>query len=359
MSNRIYNFNAGPAVLPVEVLETTKENLLNYQGSGLGVMELSHRSPEFTEIIETAEANVRELLNVNDDYAVLFTTGGASTQFSMVPMSFLPKDKTASYIITGSWSKKAAKEASKFGEVHIAASSEDNNFNYIPKSYDIAASSAYVHFTSNNTIAGTQWSSEPEVGDAELICDASSDIMHKGLDVTKYGLIYAGAQKNLGPSGVTLVILKKSLLDRMPATLPVMQDYRTYVEKKSLYNTPPTLPIYVVGEVLKWLKKNGGLNAMEKQNRDKAAVLYNCIDNNDFFVGTAANDSRSCMNVTFRLKNEDLEAAFIKEAKEAGFAGLKGHRSVGGMRASIYNACPTEAVNELVNFMTEFAKKNG
>jgi len=296
---------------------------------------------------------------LSSELAATFTTGGASTQFSMVPMALLPKNKTADYIITGSWSKKAIKEAGKFGEVNVAASSEDKNFTYIPKTYQLSNDPAYVHFTSNNTIFGTQFSSEPNVGGARLICDASSDILHKKLDISKYSVIYAGAQKNLGPSGVTLVILNKALLDEVPEGLPVMQDYRTYASKQSLYNTPPTFPIYLVGEVFKWLKKKGGLDAIEKQNREKAGVLYSFIDGNDFFVGTAETDSRSCMNVTFRLKKEDLEATFIKEAKDAGFAGLKGHRSVGGMRASIYNAFPANGITELVSFMTEFAKKNG
>ena len=359
MENRIFNFSAGPAVLPEEVLQTVRENLLNYQGSGLGVMEMSHRGPEFTEIIESAEKNLRDLLGIGDDYAVLFATGGATNQFSMVPMNLLSQGATADYILTGAWSKKAVSEAKKFGEINIAASSEEKNFGFIPKEYALSSEPAYVHFTSNNTIFGTQFSSEPEVGGAQLVCDASSDFLHKKLDVSKYGVIYAGAQKNLGPAGVTLVIIRRELLERTPDGLPVLLDYRTYSEKKSLYNTAPTFPIYVVGEVLKWIQQSGGLDAMEKKNRDKATMIYNCLDASDFYRGTAETESRSVMNVTFRLPSEDLEGTFIKAAKEAGFSGVKGHRSVGGVRASIYNAFPTAGLEAFVSFMKEFEATQG
>ncbi len=358
--DRIYNFSAGPAVLPVEVLEIVKENILNYNKSGMGVMELSHRSPEFTEIIESAEANLRELLSIGSDYSVLFCTGGASTQFSMVPMNLKGGGEgPCSYIVTGSWSKKALAEAKRFSETHVCGSSEDKNFSYLPGTLDIPQNAAYVHFTSNNTIFGTQYSEEPDTNGAPLICDASSDFLHKKLDIDKYGLIYAGAQKNLGPAGVSIIIVRKDLLERVPADLPKMLDYKTYVDANSLYNTPPTFPIYVVGEVFKWLKANGGLEKMAGRNKEKADILYNFIDESEFYRGTAEKDSRSLMNVCFRLKNEDLEAEFIKVAKESGFNGLKGHRSVGGVRASIYNAFPKRGVEDLVKFMAQFSEAHG
>ena len=358
MSGRIYNFSAGPAVLPVEVVETVKENLLNYQGSGLGVMEMSHRGPQFKEIIESAESNLKELLDINDDYEVIFTTGGASNQFSAVPLNLCPEGKTADYVVSGSWAKKALKEASRFKETNVAGDSSDKNFSYIQKDLNLSANSAYLHFTSNNTIAGTQYRTEPEVGDVPLVCDASSDLLHKKLDVSKYGLIYAGAQKNLGPAGVTVVIIRKDLLERIPENLPTMLDYRTYVEGKSLANTPPTFPIYVVGEVFKWLKSTGGLDARLKLNEEKAAVLYDYVESTDFYQALAVKEDRSLMNVTFKLSNEELQDAFLKEAKSQGLDGLKGHRSVGGLRASIYNAFPKEGVVALVDFMKDFASKN-
>jgi len=273
-------------------------------------------------------------------------------------MHFLGQGKVADFILTGSWSKKAVKEAKKFGEVHIAASSEDKNFSYVPKELEFAGNSSYVHFTSNNTIFGTQWKHEPEVGNRTLICDASSDILHKKLDINKYGLLYAGAQKNLGPAGVTLVIIRRDLLQKANKDLPVMMDYRTYAENKSLYNTPPCFAIYILGETFKWLKNMGGLDAIEKQNQKKAKELYDFIDGHDSYEGTTAKDSRSLMNVCFLMKNRDLESRFIKEAQGAGFSGLKGHRSVGGMRASIYNAFPPEGVTDLISFMKDFAGKN-
>ncbi len=354
---RIYNFSAGPAVLPVKVVEKVRDNLLNFDGCGMGVMELSHRGPQFKQIIEDCEANLRELLSIGSDYAVVFTTGGATNQFSMVPMNLAKADGgAASYVVTGSWSKKALAEAKRFTETQVAGTSEDKNFSYLPKNLDIPQNASYVHFTSNNTIFGTQYQNEPEAGGNALVCDASSDFLHKKLDVSKYGLIYAGAQKNLGPAGVTIAIIRKDLLERAPDSLPKMLDYRTYVEGASLSNTPPAFPIYVVGEVLKWLKDQGGLDKMEARNREKAAILYDYIDGNDFYAGTAEKESRSVMNVCFRLKDENLEAEFIKVAGESGFNGLKGHRSVGGVRASIYNAFPKEGVEELVKFMGQFAE---
>lgn len=359
MSKRLYNFSAGPAVLPVEVLETVKENIVNYNNTGLGVMEMSHRSKPFIKIAEEAEANLRELLSISDDYAVLFLQGGATLQFSMAPMNILGKDQVANYLISGYWSEKALAEAKKVGETHVAASSKDKNHTYIPKQVSLSEKAAYLHFTSNNTIFGTQFKTEPQAGAVPLVCDASSDFLHKKLDVSKYGIIYAGAQKNLGPSGVTVVILRKDLLSRIPQGLPIMLDYKTHVENKSMYNTPPTFPIYVVGEVLKWLKKNGGLDAMEKRNRDKAKKLYDALDASSLFTGVAEKDDRSIMNVTFRSKSADLDQVFIKESEAAGFVDLKGHRSVGGMRASIYNAFPLEGIDALIQFIQQFEKKNG
>lgn len=352
---RVFNFSPGPAVMPVEVLETVKENLLSYNGSGLGVMELSHRGKHFTGIIEETEANLRELLDIGDDYSVVFATGGATNQFSMLPMCFLSEGTVGQYILTGSWAKKAHKEASRFGEVSVAGTSEDRNFCYIPGDIELSDSGAYLHFTSNNTIAGTQFQSEPDPGSGFLACDASSDILHKKIDVTKYGLLYAGAQKNLGPAGVTVVIIRNDLLERIPDNLPTLLDYRTYVEKKSLFNTPPTLPIYVVGEVLKWIKGKGGLDAIEASNRKKAAELYDAIDSIDLYQPVADRDCRSLMNVTFTLTDDNLQPAFLEEAEANGLNGLKGHRSVGGMRASIYNAFPAEGVIALVDFMRDFA----
>ncbi|MCB0344203.1 MAG: 3-phosphoserine/phosphohydroxythreonine transaminase [Bdellovibrionales bacterium] len=358
IENRIFNFSAGPAVLPEDVLLQVRDNLLNYKNCGLGMMEMSHRGKEFTEIIQDTEATLRKLLSISDDYAVIFTTGGATNQFSMVAMNLLG-GATGNYINTGVWSKKAIAEAKKFGEVHVAASSEGDSFSSIPTNIDLSNNAAYLHFTSNNTIFGTQFSAEPQAGSTPLICDASSDFLHKPLDVSKYGLIYAGAQKNLGPSGVTLVVIRKDLLERIPENLPIMMDYRTYVDGESLYNTPPTLPIYVVGEVLKWIDAQGGLVEMEKRNRNKAAVLYQAIDAGDFYRGTAQKGSRSVMNVTFRLASENLESLFLEKAKAAGFSGLKGHRSVGGIRASVYNAFPSQGVDALVEFMKEFESSNG
>ena len=359
MTNRVFNFNPGPAVLPLAVLENVRENLLDFSGTGMGIMEVSHRSKEFQKIIDETTADLKELLSIGDQYEVLYTTGGATNQFSMVPMNLLPPGQTANYIITGSWAQNAYKEAQKFGKTHAAGSSKDKNFSYIPKSCDITADCAYCHFTSNNTIFGTQFSSEPDAGEALLVCDASSDFLHKKIDVSKYGLIYAGAQKNLGPAGVTLVVIRRDLLERCPASLPLMMNYRTYSESQSLHNTPPVFAIYVVHEVLRWLKGLGGLAAIERQNRRKAEVLYKAIDGSSLYYGHAEADARSLMNVTFRLKNESLEGVFVKEAEAAGLVGLKGHRSVGGLRASIYNAFPPEGVDALVSFMQEFERTRG
>jgi phosphoserine aminotransferase len=361
LAGRIYNFSAGPSVLPVPVLEEAQHDLLNYGGAGMSVLEMSHRSKAFDAIFRTTIADLREVAGIPENYHVLFLQGGASLQFSMVPMNLLPKDGSADYIVTGAWSQAAVKEAKKVGTVNIAASTEDENFTRIPKQEELKldANAAYVHLTSNNTIFGTEWREEPEVGNVPLVCDASSDILSRPIDVAKYGLLYAGAQKNMGPAGVTTVIVRDDLLARVPAGLPTMLDYGVHVKKESLYNTPPCFSIYMVGLVLKWLKSLGGLEAMDRINEEKAKLLYNAIDSTEFYRGTAERESRSRMNVTFRLPSEELEKKFIAEATAAGLDGLKGHRSVGGLRASIYNAFPTDGVRALVDFMREFERVNG
>jgi phosphoserine aminotransferase len=361
-SDRIFNFSAGPAVLPEPVLKRAQEAIWNVAGSGIGIMEHSHRGKVFDKIIEEAEQACRQLAGIPDNYRVLFLQGGASLQFSMVPMNLLPADRTADYLLTGVWAQKAVKEAKILGgKVHLAASSEATNFDRIPKQEEIrySANPVYVHITTNNTIFGTQWRSEPTVpAGAPLIADASSDIYSRPIDITKYGLIYAGAQKNLGPSGVVLVIIRDDLVEAGAKTLPTMLQYRTHASEKSLYNTPPTFGIYVMGEVFKWIQAEGGLKAMEEKNEAKAKLLYDYIDKSDFFRGTVQPDSRSRMNVCFRAPTEELESKFISEATKRGLDGLKGHRSVGGMRASIYNACPRAAIEALVSFMKEFELAN-
>jgi phosphoserine aminotransferase len=361
MSERIYNFSAGPAVLPEPVLEQAQRDLVRLPGVGMSILEISHRSKAFDEIIGQAENGVRELLGVPDNYHVLFLQGGASLQFSMIPVNLLPKDGSADYIITGSWGKKALKEAKMSGTVNVAATTEDGNFSRIPGQDELKLdpSAAYVHFTTNETIQGVEWKQEPETGDVPLIADASSDIMSRPIPVAKYGLIYAGAQKNIGPSGVTLVIIRDDLLGSIPAGLHTMMDYRTHVENRSLYNTPNTFGIYIISLVCKWLRDKGGLEGMQRENEAKAKILYDAIDATDFYRGHSDADSRSLMNVTFRLPSEELEKQFAKEATEAKLDGLKGHRSVGGIRASIYNAFPREGVEALVSFMKEFERKNG
>ena len=354
-SQRLYNFSAGPAVMPVAVLEELRENLLILGETGIGVMEHSHRGAAFTQIIERAGALCREVGNIPDDYAVLFLQGGASLQFSMLPMNFLESDRTADYLLTGSWSKKAMKEAAPFGGTHAACSSEDENFSYIPAEVNYSESPAYVHFTSNNTIFGTQFKAEPACPDgAFLACDASSDVFSRPVDFTRYGLMYAGAQKNLGPAGVTLVVLRKDLLGRIKPGLPPMLNYDTHVRAGSLYNTPPTLGIYVVMLVLEWIQKQGGLPAVNAKNQYKATRLYEYLDGSEVFRPTAAQGSRSLMSVCFVTGDADRDARFIAAAERRGLVGLKGHRSVGGMRASIYNAFPAEGVDELVSCMKEF-----
>ena len=359
--NRIFNFSAGPAVLPLPVLEEAQRDLIALPGVGMSILEISHRSKAFDEVIQGAEADLRALAGIPDDYAVLFLQGGASLQFSMVPMNLLPQGGTADYIVTGVWSQKAVKEAKKVGAVNIAATTEADNFTHVPGAADLTLTpnAAYVHVTSNNTIYGTQWKTLPDTGSAPLVNDASSDIFSRPIDVAKHGVIYAGAQKNLGPSGLTLVIIRKDLLERSQSSLTTMLNYKVQAENQSLYNTPPVFGVYVLRLVLKWLIANGGLEAMGKKNDRKAQLLYAEIDRSGFYRGHARPDSRSTMNVTFRLPSEDLEKQFVKESTAAGLDGLKGHRSVGGLRASIYNAFPEEGVAALVEFMREFERKNG
>lgn len=361
-TERVYNFNPGPAVLPLPVLEEAQRHLVSLPGVGMSVLEVSHRSRVFEEILAAAEADLRALLNLPNNYQVLFLQGGASLQFTMVPMNLLPQDGAADYILTGHWAQAALKEAKKLGKVNVAGSTESENFGRIPRQEELKLDpkAAYVHFTSNNTIYGTEWSSEPKVGSVPLVCDASSNILSRQIDPRKYALIYAGAQKNMGPAGVTTVIIRDDLLARVPAGLPAMLDYKLQAEKKSLYNTPPVFAIYILRLVLQWLRELGGLAEMERRNREKAQLLYDAIDaSGGFFRGTAEKGSRSRMNVTFRLPSEELEEKFVKEAGAQKLSGLKGHRSVGGLRASIFNAFPREGVEALVAFMREFQRKNG
>lgn len=356
MTHRIWNFSAGPAVLPESVLEEARDNLLSLGKTGIGICEHSHRGKPFMAIAAEAESLCRELAGIPDDYAVLFLQGGASLQFSMVPMNFLSSERTADYLITGMWAEKAAKEAKSSGTVHSACSSRDANFSYIPSTCQYSSNPVYVHFTSNNTIFGTQFPAEPEglPEQSFLVCDASSDIFSRPLDIRRYGLIYAGAQKNLGPSGVTLVIVRRDLVEAGNRALPTMLQYRTHAENESMYNTPPTFGIYLMLLVFRWLKAHGGLAAMQVRNREKAQLLYDYLDSSALFRPTARPDSRSLMNVTFVTGSEERDNAFVKQAEAAGFSGLKGHRSVGGMRASIYNAFPADGVRALVQFLKDF-----
>jgi phosphoserine aminotransferase len=358
---RIFNFSAGPAVLPLEVLQEAQRDLVALPGVGMSVLEISHRSKPFDDIIHGCEADMRTLAKIPSNYKVLFLQGGASLQFSMVPLNLLPAGGSADYILTGTWSQKAVKEAKRVGTVKIAASTEAEHFARVPKQEELTLdpSAAYVHMTSNNTIYGTEFHWLPETGTVPLVSDMSSDIFSRPIDVGKHALIYAGAQKNLAPAGVTLAIIREDLLQRSPSTLHTMLSYAVHAENGSLYNTPPVFPIYVMRLVMTWLLKNGGLEAVETANKKKADTLYAEIDRTGFYRGHAAKDSRSRMNVTFRLPSEDLEKTFAKEATAAGLDGLKGHRSVGGMRASIYNAFPEAGVHALVDFMREFERKNG
>ncbi len=359
---RVYNFNPGPAMLPLPVLEEIQRDLLDYAGTGMSIMEISHRSKEYEAVHAETESALKELLGLVDEYRVLFLGGGASMQFAMVPMNFLPAGAVADYVVTGSFAEKACEEAARVGRVHRAADTKDTNHDRLPAPDEIKLSPnpAYVHITSNNTIYGTQWRSFPDFGSVPAVADMSSDILSRRFDARKFALIYAGAQKNLGPAGVTIVIIRQDMLDRVNQSLPVMLRYDTHAKHNSLYNTPPAIAVYAVMLVLRWMKKEGGLAAIEARNREKAALVYGAIDGSEgFYRGHARPEARSMMNVTFRLPGEELENAFAAEAKKAGLVNLKGHRSVGGMRASIYNAMPVEGCRRLAEFMKDFARKNG
>jgi phosphoserine aminotransferase len=360
-TTRIFNFSAGPAVLPLPVLEQAQRELVALPGVGMSVMEISHRSKTFDAILNTAVADLRELAGIPSNYRVLMLQGGATLQFSMVPMNLLTPGATADYIDTGSWAVKAIKEARKVGTVNVTGSTKADNYGRIPAQSELALTpgAAYVHITTNNTIEGTEYRALPDVGSVPLVADASSDVLSGPIDISRFGVLYAGAQKNLGPSGVTLVIIREDLLARSQDTLPIMLNYKVQAENNSLYNTPNTFGIYILGLTLKWLKSLGGLPAIARMNERKAAKLYAEVDRTGFYRGTAQKESRSLMNVTFRLPSEELEGAFVKEAAAHGLDGLKGHRSVGGIRASIYNALPDEGVEALVSFMQEFERTRG
>lgn len=358
--SRVYNFSAGPAVLPEEVLQEAADEMLDYNGTGMSVMEMSHRSKAFQEIIDTAEVDLRELMNIPDNYKVLFLQGGASSQFAMIPMNLM-KNGVADYIITGQWAKKAYQEAQKYGKANVIASSEDRMFSYIPDCSDLPVSddADYVYICENNTIYGTKFKQLPDTKGKTLVADVSSCFLSEPVDVTKYGVIYGGVQKNIGPAGVVIVIIREDLItEDVLAGTPTMFRYKIHADAGSLYNTPPAYGIYICGKVFKWLKKQGGLTAMKKRNEEKAGILYDFLDQSNMFHGTVEEKDRSLMNVPFVTGDKELDAKFIKEAKEAGFENLKGHRSVGGMRASIYNAMPVEGVKALVAFMKKFEEEN-
>jgi phosphoserine aminotransferase len=357
----VFNFSAGPAALPEEVLKQAAQEMLDWHGSGQSVMEMSHRGKEYMSIHEQAEKDLRELLAIPGNYKVLFLQGGATLQFAMVPLNLLAGRGKADYIHTGEWAKKAIKEAKLFCEVNIAASSENKNFTYAPgqDGWKLSRDAAYVHYTANETIGGVEFHWVPETGDVPLVCDMSSNILSKPIDVSKYGLIYAGAQKNIGPAGLTIVIVREDLLGKAAPKTPLMLDYKTHADNDSMYNTPPTYAVYIAGLVFQWLKRNGGLAAMEKRNMEKAALLYDYLDRSQFFLSPVRAQDRSRMNVPFTLRNAELDEEFLKGAKARGLVQLKGHRSVGGMRASIYNAMPVEGVRALVDYMKEFEAKHG
>ena len=353
-----FNFSAGPAILPKEVMAESAEAVVDFGGIGFSILEISHRSKEFVAVMEEAQSLAKELLSVPDGYEVLFLQGGASTQFAMASMNFLGDNEKAGYVDTGSWSTKAIKEAKRFGETLTLASSKDRNFNYIPKGYDIADDLKYVHITSNNTIFGTEFHSLPDTK-VPFIADMSSNIFSKPVDVSRYGMIYAGAQKNMGPAGTTLVILSKDLMDKQSREVPTMLDYNTHIGKSSMFNTPPVFAIYVSMLTMRWVKAQGGVAAMQKVNEDKASLLYSTLDNSDIFYSPVDTEDRSNMNATFLIKNTDLEQSFIDAAAEAGCMSIKGHRSVGGFRASIYNAMPREGVETLCEVIKAFEAKHG
>ncbi len=360
-ANRVYNFNPGPATLPLEVLKEAQAEFLNFNNSGMSILEISHRAKQYAEVHAKAKADIKELMGLGDDYEVLFCQGGASTQFAMVPLNFASKEHPGNYVLSGSFATKAYKEAELLGVGEIAASSKDREFRHIPTQDELKINpeAAYVHLCYNNTIYGTEYNYVPDTKGVPLFADMSSDMLSRPVDFKKFDLIYAGVQKNLGPAGVVLVVAKKELLAKSPETLPTMFRYSTFLKKDSLYNTPPAFCIYMVGKVAAWIKAQGGLAEMEKRNKKKAALLYDAIDNsNGFYRGHADKDSRSFMNVTFRLPNEELEAKFVAEALANGLSGVKGHRSVGGMRASIYNAMPYEGALKLAEFMDKFRQVN-
>lgn len=357
---RVYNFSAGPSMLPEEVLKTAADEMLEYGTTGQSVMEMSHRSKEYGEIIKTAEQDLRDIMNIPDNYEVLFLQGGASTQFAMVPFNLMNKNHKADYIITGQWANKAYKEAARYGEARIVASSKDKTFSYIPKvkAKDFDKQADYVHICFNNTIYGTKYNYIPDTGDVPLVADISSCILSEPIDVSKFGVLYAGAQKNVAPAGVTIVIIRKDLIGNAMDITPTMFNYATHAENGSMFNTPPCYNIYIAGLVFKWIKKLGGLEEMKKRNEEKAKVLYDFLDSSKLFKGTVVKEDRSLMNVPFVTGNEELDAKFIAEAKNNGFVNIKGHRTVGGMRASIYNAMPLEGVKKLVEFMKKFEEEN-
>ncbi|MEG0291873.1 MAG: 3-phosphoserine/phosphohydroxythreonine transaminase [Anaerovoracaceae bacterium] len=358
-NKRAYNFSAGPSMLPLEVMEDAANNLTNYEGCGESVLEMSHRSKTFKKILEDATANLKEIMNIPDNYKIIFVQGGGTLQFSMIPLNLLRNSKKADYIVGGSWAKKAAKEAEKFGDIRVTSSSEEDSFTYIPKvtKDQIREDADYVHITYNNTIYGTHYAETPDFGDIPLVADMSSCILSEEIDVSKFGVIYAGAQKNIGPSGVTIVIIREDLIGFAPKDAPVYLDYKIHVDNDSMYNTPPCFPIYVAGEVFKKIKNEGGVKALNEINVRKAAKLYDYIDGSDLYSCPVKGDDRSLMNVVFVTGDEELDKKFVSEAREAGLHNLGGHRSIGGMRASIYNAMPEEGVDKLIEFMKKFEEE--
>ncbi len=356
--SRVYNFSAGPSMLPESVLAKASQEMLDYKGSGMSVMEMSHRSKTYNSIIENAESLLRKLMNIDDSYSILFLQGGASTQFSMIPLNLFSKYKKADFINTGNWSKKAISEAKLYGTANVIATSEDKNFTYIPDDYKISEDIDYVHITSNNTLEGTRYVDYPETGNVPLVADMSSEIMSTVIDVNKFGLIYAGAQKNLGPAGLTLVIVKNDLIGKHLDITPTMMRYSTHAKEKSLYNTPPCYSIYIAGLVFEWIDAMGGVKAIEKVNYEKAALLYDFLEESKMFVNKVNKKDRSIMNIPFAAPTDELNEKFIKESEQAGLCTLRGHRLIGGMRASIYNAMPVEGVKKLVDFMKKFEVEN-
>ena len=358
--DRIFNFSAGPSMLPTSALESARDNLLNYNGSGMSVMEMSHRSSVFDEIFQSTKAKLRKALNVPESYAILFLQGGASSQFSMVPMNLIGKTGKADYAVTGNFANIAYREAQKYGTIHLAASTAEANHSYIPtqEQLDLDPEASYFYYCANNTIYGTEWNYIPQTGNVPLVCDMSSDILSRPIDVSKYGIIFAGAQKNMAPAGLTVVLMRKDLAGQELPITPLMMNYQTMIDKDSMYNTPPCWCIYMLGLVLDWLESQGGVAGMEQLKRKKAQLLYDVIDNSRLFTAAAQPGSRSDMNVTFRSISAELDAKFVKEATAAGMSNLKGHRLVGGMRASIYNAMPMEGVEKLAAFIEAFDKAN-